>query len=96
MKKKLKATLEKALEQLLQNTLENTYNCMDKEILNLVNSKRDFLFGVVVGDMLEGLGFCIYGAFKRSPKDKEFKELYQIVEERSERILKKIDAMLSE
>ena len=96
MKKKLKITLEKALEQLLQNTLENTYNCMDEKILNLVKSKRDFMFGVIVGDMLEGLGFCIYGAFKRHPKDKEFKELYQIIEERSERIFKKIDAALSE
>jgi len=96
MKNKLEETLEKALEKLLKGTLENTYyRLMDKKVLNLVKSKRDFLFGVIVGDMLEGLGFCTYGAYKRYPKDEEFKELFKIIQRRSKEIQEKIKAILS-
>jgi hypothetical protein len=95
MKKKLKETLEKALDKLLQGTLENTYyRQMDKKFLNLIKSKKDFLFGVIVGDMLEGLGFCTYGAYKRYPKDEEFKELFEIIKGRSKEIREKIKAIL--
>ncbi len=95
MKKKLKATLEKALDKLLQNTLENTYyRSMDENLLNLVKSKKDFLFGVIVGDMLEGLGFCTYGVHRRCPKDREFKELFEMIQRRSEEIQGKIKAIL--
>lgn len=96
MEKKLEETLEKALDRLLKGTLEKTYyRLMDKKFLNPVKSKRDFLFGVVVGDMLEGLGFCTYGAYKRYPKDEEFKELLKRIQERSEEIREKIKAILS-
>ena len=95
MEKKLKATLEKALNQLLQNTLEKVYyKHMDQDFLNLISSKEDFLFGVVVGDMLEGLDFCTYGTHKRNPKVKEFKQLFKMIQERSEEIQKRIKAIL--
>lgn len=96
MEKKLEETLEKALDKLLQGILENTYyRLMDKKFLNFVKSKRDFLFGVVVGDLLEGLGFCTYGAYKRYPKDEEFTELFKMIRGRSEEIREKIKAILS-
>lgn len=96
MEQKLEETLEKALDKLLQGTLENTYyRLMNKKILNLVKSKRDFLFGVIVGDMFEGLGFCTYGAYKRYPKDEEFKELFKMIQRRSEEIQEKIKTILS-
>ncbi len=97
MKKKLEETLEKALDRLLRSTLENTYyRLMDKRLLDSMESKRDFLFGVVVGDMLEGLGFCTYGAYKRYPKDREFRELLRMIQVRSKDIEAKIKAILSE
>jgi hypothetical protein len=96
MEKKLEATLRKALDKLLQSTLENRYyRLMDDTLLDLTKSKRDFLFGVVVGDMLEGLGFCTYGAYKRHPKDEEFKELYKLVHRRAQEIQGKIQIILS-
>jgi hypothetical protein len=95
MEKKLEETLEKALDKLLQGTFENTYyRLMDKNFLSLVKSKRDFLFGVVVGDLLEGLGFCTYGAYKRYPKDEEFKELFKMIRGRSEEIREKVKEIL--
>jgi len=96
MEQKLEKTLEKALDRLLEGTLENTYyRLMDKKFLNLVKSKRDFLFGVVVGDLFEGLGFCIYGAHKRYPTDEEFKELLKIIQNRKEKIREVIKSILS-
>jgi hypothetical protein len=96
MEQKLEETLEKALNQLLQGTLENTYyRLMNKKFLDLVKSKRDFLFGVIVGDMLEGLGFCTYGAYKRYPKDEELKDLFKIIQKRSKEIREKIKTILS-
>jgi len=96
MEKKLEETLRKALDKLLQSTLENRYyRLMDDTLLDLIKSKRDFLFGVVVGDMLEGLGFCTYGAYKRYPKDEEFKELYKLVHRRAQEIQGRIKIILS-
>jgi len=66
---------------------------MGREFFSLVNSQRDFLFGLIVGDMLEGLGFCIYGAYKRSPNDKEFRELFKMIQERSKEIYEKIESI---
>lgn len=96
MEKKLQATLENALDKLLQGTLENTYyRRMDAKFLRLVKSKRDFLFGVMVGDLLEGLGFCTYGAYKRYPKDEEFAELFKIIQNRSKETRETIKAILA-
>ncbi len=96
MEKKLEKTLEKALDRLLQSTLEETYyRLLNKKLLHLAKSKRDFLFGIIVGDMLEGLGFCIYGAYKRHPKDEEFKELFKIIQRRSKEIHERISLILS-
>ena len=96
MEKKLEETLQKALDKLLQSTLENRYyRLMDDTLLDLTKSKRDFLFGVIVGDMLEGLGFCTYGAYKRHPKDEEFKELYKLIHRRAQEIQGKIKIVLS-
>ena len=96
MEKKLEETLQKALDKLLQSTLENRYyRLMDDTLLDLTKSKKDFLFGIVVGDMLEGLGFCTYGAYKRHPKDEEFKELYKLVHRRAQEIQGKIKIILS-
>lgn len=95
MEKKLEKTLEKGLDKLLNGTLENTYcRLMGKGLLELANSKRDFLLGVVVGDMLEGLGFCIWGAHKRHPKEKEFQNLFDIIQRRSSEIHEKIESIL--
>ena len=96
MEQKLEETLEKAMDKLLIETLENTYyRLMDKKLLSLVKSKRDFLFGVVVGDLLEGFGFCTYGAYKRYPKDEEFREVFKLVQGKSEEIREKIKSILS-
>lgn len=96
MEKKLKETLDTALDRLLHSTLQNTYyEQMDKKFLGLVKSKRDFLFGVVVGDMLEGLGFCTFGAYKRHPRDEEFKELFKTIRGRSKEIQEKIKTILA-
>jgi len=96
MEKKLEETLRKALDKLLQSTLENRYyRLMDDTLLDLTKSKRDFLFGVVIGDMLEGLGFCTYGAYKRHPKDEEFEALYKLVHRRAQEIQGKIKIILS-
>ena len=96
MEKKLDETLRKALNKLLQTTLKNRYyRIMDNEFLNLVKSKEDFLFGVLVGDLLEGLGFCTYGAYKRYPRDGEFKELYKLILTRKQEIREKIETILS-
>ncbi|UCB61044.1 MAG: hypothetical protein JSW72_03030 [Candidatus Bathyarchaeota archaeon] len=96
MEKKLKETLDTALDRLLHGTLQNTYyEQMDKKFLGLVKSKRDFLFGVVVGDMLEGLGFCTFGAYKRHPRDEEFKELFKTIRGRSKEIQEKIKTILA-
>jgi hypothetical protein len=96
MEKQLKETLDKALDKLLQGTLENTYyRRMDTKFLRLVKSKRDFLFGVMVGDLLEGLGFCTYGAYKRYPTDKEFKELFTLLQNRSKEMRETIKAILA-
>ncbi len=96
MDDKLQAALEKALDKLLQNTLSNTYyRLMDEKFLSLVKSKRDFLFGIVTGDLLEGLGFCVYGAHKRYPKDEEFKEMFKMIHGRSKEIKEKIRSILS-
>ena len=96
MEKQLQATLEKALDKLLQGTLENTYyRRMDAKFLRLVKSKRDFLFGIMVGDLLEGLGFCTYGAYKRYPKDEEFAGLFKIIQNRSRETRKTIRAILA-
>jgi hypothetical protein len=97
MEKKLEDTLRKALDKLLQSTLEKRYyRLMDDVLLDLIESKRDFLFGVVVGDMLEGLGFCTYGAYKRYPKDEEFRGLFKIIHSRAEGIREKVDSLLTE
>ena len=97
MEKKLKETLDDALDRLLHGTLQNTYyGLMDKKFLGLVKSKRDFLFGVVVGDMLEGLGFCTFGAYKRHPRDEEFKELFKTIRGRSKEIQEKIKTILAQ
>ena len=94
MEKKLRGTLNEALDRLLQITLRKRYcRLMNREFLSLIDSQRDFLFGLVVGDMLEGLGFCIYGAYKRSPNDKEFRELFKIIQERSKEIYEKIESI---
>ncbi|TET57002.1 hypothetical protein E3J51_03825 [Candidatus Bathyarchaeota archaeon] len=94
MEKKLRETLNEALDRLLQVTLRKRYcRLMSREFLSLVNSQTDFLFGLVVGDMLEGLGFCTYGAHKRSPNDKEFRELFKIIQERSKEIYEKIESI---
>ncbi len=95
MEKELEETLEKALDKLLQGTLEKTYHrLMNKKLLDSVKSKRDFLFGIVVGDLLEGLGFCTYGAYKRYPKDEEFRGLFKLVMGRSKKIREKIRLIL--
>ena len=95
MEKKLEGTLEKALDKLLRGTLETTYyRLMNPKFLELVKSKRDFLFGVIVGDMLEGLGFCTCGVYKRYPKDEEFKELFKMIQRRSKKIREHIKAIL--
>lgn len=97
MEKKLEETLRKALDKLLQSTLENRYyRLMDDTLLDLTKSERDFLFGVVVGDMLEGLGFCTYGVHKRYPKDEEFRGLFKIIQSRAEEIREKVDSILAE
>jgi hypothetical protein len=67
---------------------------MDTKLLRLVKSKRDFLFGVMVGDLLEGLGFCTYGAYKRYPTDEEFKELFTLIQKRSKEAKEKIMTIL--
>ena len=91
----MKETLEEALGKLLEGTLENTYyRLMSKKFLSPVKSKRDFLFGVVVGDLLEGLGFCMYGAYKRYPKDEEFKDLLKIIHGKSKEIRDTIRVIL--
>jgi hypothetical protein len=96
MEKKLRKALEKALDKILQQTLENTYyRLMDQAILAFVESKRDFFFGIIVGDMIEGLGLCVYGAYKRYPKDEEFKELFKIIQDRSNEIHEGIAEILS-
>jgi hypothetical protein len=96
MDKKLEKTLRAALDQLLQSTLENTYyRLMDDSLLSLVESKQDFLYGIVVGDMLEGLGFCTYGAYKRHPTDEEVRDLYKLVYGRAGEIEGRTRAILS-
>ena len=95
MEKKLEKALEKGLYKILQGTLENSYRLMSEKFLDLVESREDFLLGVVVGDMLEGLCFCTYGAFKRYPNDREFKELMNILETRSKEIGEKIKSIIS-
>jgi len=96
MEKKLRETLERALDKLLQETLENThYRLMKRKFLRSVKSKGDFLLGVIVGDMFEGLGFCTYGVYKRYPKDDEFNELLKIIQGRSKEIREKTKTMLS-
>ena len=96
MEKKLRATLEKALDKLLKENLPSTYfRMMKARFLISVKSKKDFLHGVIVGDMLEGLGFCTYGAYKRHPKDEEFKELYKLVHRRAQEIQGRIKIILS-
>lgn len=95
MEHQLEETLEKALDKLLQGTLDTYYELMDKKFLKHVKSKRDFLFGIIVGDLLEGLGFCTYGAYKRYPRKEEFKELFKIVERRTKEIREKTKSILS-
>jgi hypothetical protein len=95
MDPKLEETLRKALDKLLQYTLENLYlRVMNEELLSNVKSKKDFLFGVVVGDMLEGLGLCTYAAHKRYPKDQEFRELFKMIQERASEIQSKTRIIL--
>lgn len=95
MKKKLKKTLQKALDSILQENLEKTYyRLMNEDLLNLISSTEDFLLGIIVGDLLEGLGFCTYGIYKRHPTDEEIKSLYHIVQERSDEIRDKIKLIL--
>jgi len=95
MEKKLSKTLEKGLDKILQGTLEHTYELMNKKFLDLAKSRKDFLFGVVVGNMLEGLGFCTYGTHKRYPKDEEFKDFFKIIQRRSKEIGEKIESIIS-
>jgi hypothetical protein len=96
MEKKLRATLEKALDRIVKETLPATYfRMMKARFLISVKSKKDFLHGVIVGDMLEGLGFCTYGAFQRYPKEEEFKELFKIIQGNRKEILSEINALLS-
>lgn len=96
MEKKLEETLEKALTKLLQGTLEKTYyRLMNDKFLTLVKSKRDFLFGVIVGDLLEGLGFCTYGIHKRYPTDEEFKATYKLIQGQAKEIRERIKMILS-
>lgn len=95
MEKRLEETLEKGLDKLLKQTLEKRYfKLMDKTFLDLVESKRDFLLGIVVGDVLEGLGFCIWGAHKRHPKDREIQGVFDLIHRRSIDILNKIESIL--
>jgi len=94
MEKKLEETLGKALDKLLQGTLETYYQLMNKKFLNTIKSKRDFLFGIIVGDLLEGLGFCTCGAYERYPQDEEFNELFKLVQGRSKEIQEKIKLIL--
>ena len=95
MEKKLKAALAEALDKLLNKTLEEYYNhTVRNAILKKVKSPNDFLLGVIIGDMMEGLGFCTFGAYKRYPKKAEFDELLQIINTRSGEIQKKITQIL--
>ncbi len=95
MEKKLKVALTEALDRLLQKTLEEYYNYAIKSaFLKQVKSPKDFLLGVIVGDMMEGLGFCTFGAYKRYPKKGEFDELLQIINMRSDKIRNEIARIL--
>lgn len=97
MEKKLKETLTKALDKLLQKTLEDYYNhSVRNGFLKNVKSPNDFLLGVIVGDMMEGLGFCTFGIYKRYPKKGEFDELLKMIHVRSDEIRKKTLKMLQE
>lgn len=97
MEKKLRETLERALDKLIQENLENThYRLLKRKFLRSVKSKGDFLLGVIVGDMFEGLGFCTYGAYKRHPKDDEFNELLKIIQGRGDKIRERIRSLLTE
>ena len=95
MEKKLEKALKKGLDKLLKGTLEHSYGMLSNNLLEQVKSREDFLYGIVVGDMLEGLGFCTYGAYKRYPKDSEFKDLINIIETRSKAIKEKIETIIS-
>ena len=95
MEKKLKETLNKALNKLLHKTLkEHYYHAKKARFLAHVKSPRDFLLGVIIGDMLEGLGFCTYGAYKRYPKVGEFDELLKLIQGRSGEIRERIEQIL--
>jgi len=95
MEKKLRETLNKALDTLLKRTLEEHYHHTRKsKFLSHVKSPRDFLLGVIIGDMFEGLGFCTYGAYERYPKDREFNESLKIIQERSGEIRERIEQIL--
>lgn len=97
MEKKLEEALEKGLDKLLKETLEKRYfRLMSETFLDLVESKRDFLLGIVVGDLLEGLGFCIWGAHKRHPKDREIAGLFNLIQRRSIDIDSRIESILTE
>jgi hypothetical protein len=97
MDKKLKITLKKALDRLLQKTLEEHYRHTVRSTLqDNIKSPKDFLLGIIVGDMMEGLGFCTFGAYKRYPKTKEFNELLKIIQTRSEEIKTRITQILNQ
>ena len=95
MEKKLEKALEKGLDKILQGTLENYYRLMSKKFLDPVKSREDFLFGVVIGDMLEGLCFCTYGAHKRYPTDEELKDFFKMIQRRSKEIVGTVNSLLA-
>ena len=95
MEKKLKDALTEALDKVLHKTLKEYYDHATRNaFLKQVKSPKDFLLGVIVGDMMEGLGFCTFGAYKRYPKKGEFDELLQIINARSDKIRNEITKIL--
>ena len=95
MEKKLEKALKKGLDKILQGTLENYYRLMSEKLLDLVESREDFLLGVVVGDMLEGLCFCTYGSHKRYPTDEELKDFFKMIQRRSKEIQVTLNSLLA-
>ena len=95
MEKKLKVALTEALDSLLHKTLEEYHDhALKSGFLKQVKSPKDFLLGLIVGDMMEGLGFCTFGAYKRYPKKGEFDELFHLINMRSDKIRDAIERIL--
>ncbi len=89
MDEKLREILEKKIENTLEKTSE-IKKIIDS--LNEISSKSDsFAVGIVVGRLYNSFYYQCRRILKRNPSDQEFSEFLEILKQKEQEILEKLE-----